>query len=101
VLTVKERLLLHARLLLISFSKTSSTHILAYQSTKKVSSSYVFAPKNLKQTIVTRLTNGTKSDKFSSIKDLMIQKDGKLFAAENVAAAKGNYLQSENFLSHF
>lgn len=34
--------------------------------------------------MVTRLTNITKSDKFSSIKDLMIQKDGKLFAAENV-----------------
>lgn len=59
----------------------------------------------LKQTNVTRPANITKSDKFSSIKDLMIQKDGKLFAAENVfgtvVVGRGNYLQSENFLSHF
>lgn len=58
-----------------------------------------------KQKRVTRPSNGTKSDKFSSIKDLMIHKDGKLFAAENVfgtdVATEGNYLQSKNFLSHF
>lgn len=58
-------------------------HFSAYQIFFRPNS-YVRFHNAIKQTIVTRLPNITKSDKFSSIKDLMIQKDGKLFAAENV-----------------